>query len=162
MCNKNGNMFIATFYYVLLATDLCDRLFSIVTLMNSVLTCLFHKCFCTLYFLAKEKNEVTLPHSAQRKHEFSGEIQNMSKNKKIPPRKKIGLELIHQRLVHRSTRSLLAGDTDNVWGDIELKIYPDPLCTSCQISSMNKQARSKNPLKPKSPFKWVFMDCRTC
>ena len=23
---------------------------------------------------------------------------------------------------------------------------------------MNKKARSKNPLKPKSPFKWVFMD----
>ena len=23
---------------------------------------------------------------------------------------------------------------------------------------MNKKARSKNPLKPKAPFKWVFMD----
>ena len=23
---------------------------------------------------------------------------------------------------------------------------------------MNKKARSKNPLRPKSPFKWVFMD----
>ena len=23
---------------------------------------------------------------------------------------------------------------------------------------MNKKARSKIPLKPKSPFKWVFMD----
>ena len=52
----------------------------------------------------------------------------------------------------------MAGGIDNVWGDIELKIYPDPFCPSCQISSMNKQARSKNSLKPKSPFKWVFMD----
>ena len=34
----------------------------------------------------------------------------------------------------------------------------DHFCTSCQISSMNKRARSKNPLKPKSPFKWVYMD----
>ena len=42
MCNNNGNTFTATFYYVLLAPDLCDRLFSIVTLMNSGLTCLFH------------------------------------------------------------------------------------------------------------------------
>ena len=81
----------------------------------------------------------------------------MSKNKKIPPKNKIGLELMHQRLVHRSTISLLAGDTDNVWGGIELKLDPDPFCTSCQISSMNKQARYKNSLKPKSPFKWVFM-----
>ena len=26
------------------------------------------------------------------------------------------------------------------------------------MSSINKKARSKVPLKPKSPFKWVFMD----
>ena len=53
---------------------------------------------------------------------------------------------------------MLAGDTDNFWEDIELRIYPDPFCTSCQISSINKKARSKIPLKPKAPFKWVFMD----
>ena len=35
---------------------------------------------------------------------------------------------------------------------------PDPFCTSCQISSINKEGRSKNPLKPKAPFKWGFMD----
>ena len=73
MCNNNGNTFITTFYYVLLAPDLCNSLFSIVTLMNSVLTCLFHKCFCTVYFWEKEKNAVTFPHSAQMKHEFWGE-----------------------------------------------------------------------------------------
>ena len=53
---------------------------------------------------------------------------------------------------------MLAGDTANVWEDIELRIYPDPFCTSCQISSMNKKSRSKIPLNPKAPFKWVFMD----
>ena len=53
---------------------------------------------------------------------------------------------------------MLAGDTANVWEDVELRIYPDPFCTSCQISSMNKKARSKIPLKPKAPFKWFFMD----
>ena len=70
----------------------------------------------------------------------------------------MALELIHQRLGHRSTRSLLAGDTANVWEDVDLRIDPDPFCTSCQIYSMNKKARSKIPLKPKAPFKWVFMD----
>ena len=49
-------------------------------------------------------------------------------------------------------------DTANVWIDIELRIYLDPFFKSCQISSMNKKARSKNPLKPKAPFKWGFMD----
>ena len=65
---------------------------------------------------------------------------------------------MHQRLGNRSTRSLIAGDTANVWEDAELKIDPDPFCTSCKISSMNKKARSKLPLEAKAPFKWVFMD----
>ena len=53
---------------------------------------------------------------------------------------------------------MLAGDTTNVWEDIELRIDPYPFFTPCQISSMNKKARSKIPIEPKSPFKWVFMD----
>ena len=65
---------------------------------------------------------------------------------------------MHQRLGHRSTISLLAGDAANVWEDIEIRIDPDHFCTSCQISSMNKNSRSKIPLKPKAPFKWVYMD----
>ena len=65
---------------------------------------------------------------------------------------------MHQVLGNRSTRSLIAGDTANVWEYAELKIDPDPFCTSCKISSMNKKARSKLPLMPKAPFKWVFMD----
>ena len=65
---------------------------------------------------------------------------------------------MHQRLGNRSTRSLIAGDTANVWEDVELRIDPDPFCTSRRFSSMNKKARSKIPLKPKAPFKWVFMD----
>ena len=65
---------------------------------------------------------------------------------------------MHQRLGHRSSRSFLAGDTANVWEDIELIIDPYPFYTSCHISSMKKKARSKNPQKPKTPFKWIFMD----
>ena len=94
--------------------------------MNSGHTCLFQKVFCTVYFGAKEKNAVTLSHSAQRKHAFLGKIMENSKKNKLPERKKIALELLHQRLGHRSTRSLLAGDTANVWEDLELRIDPDP------------------------------------
>ena len=82
----------------------------------------------------------------------------MSKSKKIEPRKKISLKLFHHRLRHRYTISLLAGDTADFFQDIEIRIDPKPLFTSCQISLMNKKARSKNPLKPKERFKWVFMD----
>ena len=80
-----------------------------------------------MYFGEKEDNAVTLPYSALIKHAFSGKI--MEKSKKNPARKKIALEFLHQRLGHRSTRSLIAGDTANVWEDVELRIYPDPFCT---------------------------------
>ena len=50
----------------------------------------------------------------------------MSKTKKLLARKKIAIELLHQRLGYISTRSLLAGDTANVWEDIDLRIDPDP------------------------------------
>ena len=82
----------------------------------------------------------------------------MENSKQNPKIKKIALELMHKRLGHRSTRSLIAGDTENVWEDADLRIDPDPFCTSCKIYSMNKKAISKLPLKLKSPFKWVFMD----
>ena len=86
-------------------------------------------------------------------------MESSKKNaKRNPKRKKIALELMHHRLGHRSTRSLMAGDTANVWEDAELKIDADPFCTSCKISFMNKKARSKVPLKSKAPFKWGFMD----
>ena len=68
MCDDNGKPFIATLHNVLLATDLCHRLFSIITLMNSGNNCLFNKGFCTVYFGAKENNAVTFPHITQRKN----------------------------------------------------------------------------------------------
>ena len=133
MCEDNRYPFIENLHNVLLAPDLCDRLLSIIKLMNSGYICLLHEGFFTLYFMQKEKNVVTLSHSAQRKHVFLVKIKEMPKTKKLPSRKKISLELMHQRLGHRSTRSLLAGDTANVWEDIKLRIYPDPFCISCQI-----------------------------
>ena len=75
MCDDNGDPFIATLHNVILAPELCDRLFSIITLMNVGHTCIFHKGFCAIYFRAKGNNAVTLPHSAQRKHAFLGEIK---------------------------------------------------------------------------------------
>ena len=104
MCDDNGDTFIATLQNVLLTPNICDRLFSIITLKNLGHTCLFHKRFCTFYFGDKEKNAVTLIHSAQRKHEFLGKIKQMSKSKKIAPRKKVASELLYHILEHISTR----------------------------------------------------------
>ena len=102
--------------------------------MNLGQTCLFHKGFFTVYFSNKENNAVTLPHSAQRKHAFLGGIKEIPKTKKIAPIKKVALELLHHRLGHISTISLMAGDTENVWKYIELRIDPDPFGIPCKIS----------------------------
>ena len=74
MCDDNRKTFVATLYNVILKLDLCDRLFSIIILMHAGHMCLFHKGFCTVYLRAKEYNAVKLPHSAVRKHAFSGKI----------------------------------------------------------------------------------------
>ena len=104
MCDNNEDPFIATLHNVILAPDLCDKLFCIITLINLGHNCLFHRGFCTVYFGEKEKNAVTLPYSTQRKHAFWGEIKEIPKTKKLPSRKKVALELLHQRLGHRPTR----------------------------------------------------------
>ena len=78
MCDDNRKKFIATLYNVLLESDLCNRLFSIVMLMNAGHSCLFHKGFCTVYFGEEKDNAVTLTHSEQRKHAFTGKIKDLS------------------------------------------------------------------------------------
>ena len=67
ICDDNGDPFIATLHKVLFASDLCNRSFSIIILMNSGHNHIFQKGFCTIYFEEKENNAVTFPHSAQRK-----------------------------------------------------------------------------------------------
>ena len=45
VCHNNGDHFIAKLHNILFAPDLCNRLFSIITLVNLGNTCLFHKGF---------------------------------------------------------------------------------------------------------------------
>ena len=97
-----------------------------------------------------------LPHSAQRKHAFLVKMKEKSKSQKQIPKKIVPLELLHQRLGHRYTSSLMTGDTAIFWQDIELRVDPDPFFTSFQISTINKKARSKTAVKSNTTFKWVF------
>ena len=55
MCDYNGDIFIATIHNVLLAPDICDGLFLIITLMNLGHTCLFRKTF--LYGIFRQQIE---------------------------------------------------------------------------------------------------------
>ena len=126
--------------------------------MNSVHACLFHKGYCKVFFSDNKQNRLKLPHSAQRKNVFLVKLKEKPKSQKQIPKKLVSLELLHQRLGQVSTRSLLAGDTEFFWQDIELRVDPDPFYTLCLKSTINKKARSKTPLKSNTLFKWVFMD----
>ena len=114
MYGNNGDPFITTLHNIIFAPDLCNILFLIIMLMNLVHTCLFHKGFLIVYFGDKNKNAMTLTHIAQRKHKILVKTKEKSKSKKVVPRKKVALELLHKKLGHRYTRSLMTGDTINV------------------------------------------------
>ena len=83
-----------------------------------------------VFFSSNEYNAVILPHSTQRKHECLVKKTRKSQNQKSKFLKIFSLELLHHRLGHRSKRSLLAGDTVNVWEYIDTRVGPDPLFTS--------------------------------
>ena len=55
MCDDNGNPFITPLHNMLWAPDLCNRLFSMITLMNLGHTYLFNKVF--LYDIIWRKGE---------------------------------------------------------------------------------------------------------
>ena len=98
MYEDNGKPFIYTLYNILFAPDLCDQLFSIVTLINLGHTCLFHKWFCMILFRCNNQIKVTLTHSAQQKPAFLVKTNEKLKPQKEIPKMKGSLELFHQRL----------------------------------------------------------------
>ena len=110
-----------------------------ISIINSGNTCLFHKGFCTVFFSENEDDMVILPHSSQQNHAFLVKTEEKSKSQKQMTKQNISLELLHQILVQISIKSLLDGDTGNAWQDIELRADPDPLFTSCKISTINKK-----------------------
>ena len=111
----------------------------------------FEKGICMVFCSANEPNTVKLPHSAQRKL-FFGKNKIKVKITKEKSQKENHLVLLNHILEHRSTKSLMDGDTVKFWEYIAIRVYPDPFCTSCQISTINKKPRSKTPLKLKTPF----------
>ena len=66
---------------------------------------------------------MTLLHILQKTCIFGKNEGKVKITKKIP-KKIVSLEFLHQRLGHRFTRSLLAGDTENVWQDIDIRVDP--------------------------------------
>ena len=84
--NDNGYYSIASFHNALLAPNIWDRLFSIITLLNLGHTCSFQKGICTVYFGDMMKNVIISVHIVYGKHAMFGEIKIMSISKKLSPK----------------------------------------------------------------------------
>ena len=66
-------------------------------------------------FSANEQNVVTLPHSVQRKRAFLVKTMEKSKSQKKIIEGGFSLKLLHHRLRHSSTISLMDEYNANVW-----------------------------------------------
>ena len=126
MCENNGKPFIDMLYNVLLAPDLCNIIFNYYVNEFGTYPTL-KKGFCTLLFIGNEQNAVKLTQNEQRKHASLVKMKEKSKLQNKIPKNKASLGLLNQILGHIFIRSLLDGDTENVWKYIELNIDPDPL-----------------------------------
>ena len=51
-----------------------------------------------MYFGDEEKNLATMPHSAKRKHILLVKTKEKARSKKVAPKNKVALELLHHRL----------------------------------------------------------------
>ena len=71
-----------------------------------------------------------LPHTAHPKHSFLVKTKENPKYKRKIPKEKVSLELLLQRLGHRSTSSQLDVDIGMFWKDTELRVDTEPFCTS--------------------------------
>ena len=149
MRDNNGKPFITALYNVLLALDLCNKLFSIITLMNLVHTWIFRKGFCMVLFSDKKQNVVTLRHSIQRKIYIFGTNEGKFIITKANSLKESFLGVIPSEIKHRSTRLLLVGYASNVCQEIELRLDPDPYCSSCQTSTINKMLYQRHLWNPR-------------
>ena len=60
ICDNNRDSFIGTLHNVLLALDICDKLFSNIMLINLSHNCLSDKGFCTCTLATRRKKAGTL------------------------------------------------------------------------------------------------------
>ena len=82
MCNDKGYNIITTFHNILLAQDLCNRLFSIIRLLNSGHTLFILQKVLHSVLWKQGENVVSLLQSALRKHECLGEISKCQNQRK--------------------------------------------------------------------------------
>jgi transposase InsO family protein len=165
MLDDEGIRVQAVLENVMYVPGLTQRLFSITDFVNNGNTATFEKNALRLYF-GKRKIPVTIQMSNGRVSAMPAQsklqekkVQFTSSPSATKPKKRIRAELLHDRLGHRSTKTILAGSTHEVWSDVVAELTPDQDCIDCQIATIRSSDRNKHPHTPSERFgQMVFMD----
>ena len=76
-------------------------------------------------------------------------------------RPRISLELMHRRLGHRATKSILLGEESKLHSDSKVVPDPDDFCENCKISTIRAANRGKEREETQSkPGQVLFLDAQ--
>ena len=103
-----------------------------------------------------EEFEIQLNHPYYRREERIFALMARAE----PQRKKtVLLELVHRRLGHPSTKSLLAAEEAGVYGDVHIAFEPTGPCIDCKIGAIRTAGRGTAPVSPTDiPASVWFLD----
>jgi hypothetical protein len=74
-------------------------------------------------------------------------------------KKRLPLELLHQRLGHRKCRTLLAANKHQLWEDVAIRMTGETGCLTCGIATIRSRARNKEPYTGATqPGEYLFLD----
>jgi hypothetical protein len=74
-------------------------------------------------------------------------------------KKRLPLELLHQRLGHRKCRTLLAASEHQLWENTNIRMTGETGCLTCGLSTIRSRARNKEPHTGATrPGEYLFLD----
>jgi hypothetical protein len=76
------------------------------------------------------------------------------------PKRHVGLELMHNRLGHRSHDAILLANQHNIWNDVTVTRDPESICETCRITLSRRANQSHNRPQdyPTRPGRMVMAD----
>jgi hypothetical protein len=169
MTDDNGDPLNAVLHDVMYVPGLSRRLFSITRFARHGHYATIRSGSTTLYF-GERQSPVTLTSDGSQPmaadatvlHDTSSQRHRVPANRShdhSANKKRIGLELIHQRLGHRKCRALLAASEHGVGADTMVRMGPEEECVSCEISTARATSRNKEAHTGANyPGEYVFMD----
>jgi transposase InsO family protein len=165
MLDDEGKRVQAVLDNVMYVPGLTQRLFSITNFVNNGNKASFERNALKLYF-----GDRSVPVTIQmmngrvsampaKKNSEANQANDKSLPRKSKPKKRVRTELLHKRLGHRYTTTILAASEHEVWADVEAQLTPDVDCVDCKIATIRASDRNKHPHTPSERFgQMVLMD----